>query len=111
MKIENNGPFPFQIVEKAKSEHGEVHVLTAEGGEAVICRRPTRGEYRKFKADRADDAKRIMAVESLFLSCLVHPPPAEFDAVLDRRPALADVFGVKLLELAGFDEKVESGKL
>jgi hypothetical protein len=51
-----------------------------------------------------------MAIEVLFLQCLLHPPREEFDAILERKPALSDVFGGELLHIAGLDDGAEVSK-
>ena len=86
-----------KIVEDLKAKHGDVYILTAEeAGVQVVCKRPSRPVYRKFRDQRSDPNKRSMALEDLFISCLVHPAPKEFDRVLDEMPALADTFGIAL---------------
>ena len=86
-----------KIVDELKAKHGDVYILTAdEAGVQVVCKRPSRPVYRKFRDQRSAPNKRSMAFEEPFLSCLVHPAPKEFDRVLDEMPALADTFGVAL---------------
>lgn len=82
-----------------EAEHGEVFVLT-EGGETAVFKRPTRAQYRRFRSERLDDRKASTALETLFSGCLVYPPAKEFDAVIDRKPALPDLFASKLLDVA-----------
>lgn len=87
------------ILEQARAEHGDVFELS-EGGETVLVKRPNRGDYRRFRADRQDDKRRAVALEALFEACLVFPKLDDFEPILDRKPALADVLGGKLLEIA-----------
>jgi hypothetical protein len=83
---------------EAKAKHGDVFVLHApECGVTVICERPPRAVYRKFREDQdGPPAKSAHRFENLFLSCLLAPSMKDFDAVLDKMPALADSFGVAL---------------
>lgn len=78
----------------------------------VICRMPSRIEWRKFKTDiLAGGQASAGAQEQLFINCCVYPKPAELDGLLSRYPAAADVFGVKLRELAGSSEEVAEADL
>lgn len=101
MKTEKKkSKFDPALVEQLRAKHGELFELT-EGGETVLVKRPSRADYRKFRHDRMDDKRREFAAEELFEACLVHPELDEFDAVLDRKPALADLFGHVISEIAG----------
>jgi hypothetical protein len=89
-------------LDAAKAAHGEAFVLQSDDQRAtVIVRRPKRGEYQRYQSERFNDAKKTRALERLFLSCLVWPLPAEFDAVLEQMPALGDTFGLGVCEIAG----------
>jgi len=85
-------------LESARAANGEVFVLTApESGVTVICKRPGRALYRKFREEQdGPPAKSAHRFENLFNSCLVYPSPKDFDATLDRLPALGDSFGLAL---------------
>lgn len=91
---------------------GEPYLFTSpEFGVSVICLRPTRPIYRKFREERGDPVKRAGAFESLFLACLFHPTPKEFDTVLDRFPGLGDTFGMLLWDkVLGVDTGAEVKK-
>jgi hypothetical protein len=90
-------------LDELRAEHGEVFAFH-EGGESVACKRPTRAQYKRFRKERLDDRKASEALETLFEGCLVFPPFEEFEAVLERKPALADVFGGLLVAAAGGDD-------
>lgn len=90
-------------VEDLRAEHGDVFVLE-EGGESVVCKRPTRAQYKRFRKERMDSRRNAEALETLFLGCLVYPPADEFEATLELKPALADVFGGMLLDVAGGED-------
>lgn len=98
------------VIERLRAEHGEIYQLEA-AGEAVIARPPTRAEYRRFRAKVLDEKGREAALETLTRACVVWPDTSAFDALLERKPALAEVFGAKLLELAGAVEEAELKKL
>jgi len=101
--METKSKFDEAKVQKLRAEHGEVFELT-EGGETILARRPTRADWRKFKAARADDKKKIVALEEVFEACLLLPELDEFDRVLERKPALADTFGQLLIEIAAGED-------
>jgi hypothetical protein len=88
-----------KAAEDARARLGEGLVFVLEAGPVrAIARRPARDVYRKFRAERADPAKRANSVEALFLACLIYPTAKEFDRVLDEHPAIGDLFGSQLLE-------------
>lgn len=107
---EKPSTIPAEVIDAARTKHGEVTEITA-AGETVLARRPTRGEYKRFRAESLSDVKRADAVEHLCRSCIVHPDASGFDAMLERKPALADIFGAKVLELAGAVGEAEARKL
>ncbi len=88
-----------KALETAKSRCGDDRVFLLESEESgiqVVCRAPDRPTYRKFRTERNDPARKAGAFETLFLSCLQYPTPKDFEATLDRLPALADSFGMAL---------------
>jgi hypothetical protein len=98
--MEGQSSFSDEALAAARAQHGEVTELSASGV-SVLVRAPSRGEYKRFRSDSFDAAKRSDAVERLCRACVVAPDAATFDRILDARPALADVFGARVLELAG----------
>jgi len=83
-----------------REKHGELIVLDKDGDVAAF-RRINGPEYKRFRAKLFDEKKRPDALEEITRVCLVHPDKAAFEAMLVRRPALADAFGEQLLEVAG----------
>ncbi len=86
--------------EAAKLQHPDLYVLrtpTDVGDITVICKRPTRALYRKFREDQeSGPLKAAHRFEALFLACVVVPSPKDMDTILDRAPACADYFGTQL---------------
>ena len=84
-------------LEEAKTR-GDVFVLHApENDVTVICKRPGRVLYRKFREEQeSGPSKASRRFENLFLASLVAPTPKDFEATLEKFPALADSFGVAL---------------
>lgn len=92
-----------------KAKHGTIWVAeVGERGEdgatedgVVAYRRPTRLEFRAFKANRADDEKAKIAEELLCKSAVVYPDAVAFDALLDKLPALAQVLAQQIVAAGG----------
>ena len=108
---ETKALIPQETIAKVKAERGagglELHVLEAAGN-AVIVRTPSSGIWDAFQEAR--DKVGTRALRQLLCDCVVYPESAEVLGMLDRRPALANVFGAKLLELAGLEEEAKAKK-
>lgn len=94
------------VIEELKAKFGEVVVLAA-GEHEVAVRCPSRAIWKKFRTLMADPVKRPDAYEHLFLDCAVHPEKMAVMAMLDRKPALAENFGMEVAGLAGAALEVE----
>jgi hypothetical protein len=97
-------------IEDLKAKHGEVHQLSHAGVE-VIVRTPGRAQWKRFRALTADEKRRPDALETLLRDCLLYPSLSDLDAILDRRPGLAETFGGQLVELAGLSGEAEKKDL
>jgi hypothetical protein len=97
-------------IEKLKAEHGEIHLLRASGVEVVV-KAPGRAQWKRFRAYVADERRRPDAVETLLRDCVVHPDAAALDAILEKRPGLAETFGNQVVELAGASGEAEKKAL
>lgn len=98
------------VIEKLKAEHGELTQLT-HGPDEVIVRTPNRAQWKRFRAQIGNEKRRDDALELLLRDCVVHPEKADFDAMLDRRPGLAETFGAQVVELAGAVKEPEKKAL
>ncbi len=85
---------------KAANAGTSLHLLEVEEDEAIF-RMPTPGEWRRFMTISSDRSQQATAGGVLAHDCRVYPSPELFDAMLNRRPGLADSFGNKLCEVAG----------
>jgi hypothetical protein len=99
-----------KVIDTLKAEHSQVYLLAA-CDEQVIVRQPTKGEFERFAAAVADEARRAKASRLLFLDCVVYPDREAVDAMLARLPGLAITFGGECAELAGVTRDVERKKL
>lgn len=104
-------------IQELKSKHGEkLKVIPIPATEfdaecEVVIKRPPRGEYKRFRAMLFDEEQKAMALETLARSCVVFPEAADFNKMLDERPALAETIGGKCAEFAGAEGKVDAKKL
>jgi hypothetical protein len=101
-----------KVLEAAKAEHGaDALRLVRSGDREYLLRRPSRGEYKRFRREASSDRTKDDSIETLVLDCVVHPPRAEFEALLDKLPALCEELADQVLELAGITGKAAAGKL
>ena len=100
-----------EILDRLRAEHGDDLHLFEAAGVAVVVRPPLKAEYRRFRAKSSEERTRPDALEELARGCVLHPGRAEFEKILERKPGLADVFGAKLLELAGIVGEADAKKL
>lgn len=103
-------PLNPETIANLKEKHSDIYLLEA-GEHEVVVRPPTRGEYRRFRAMATDDRKKPEAVETLLRDCVLYPESAEIERLLEKKPALADIFGGKVLELAGATEEARGKQL
>lgn len=96
---------PADVRAKALEQFGEdaLQVVETKRGE-VLVRAPKRGEWKRFKSAAINEKQRADATENLVRSCVVYPPEAEFSALLERFPALADSLGEIVVDLAGAED-------
>lgn len=84
-----------------KAKYGQVFRYEAEGLPTIYFRKPSRLEYRAFKAARGDESKKFAADEILACACVVHPDRVAFESILDADPVLATSVSGKILESSG----------
>ncbi len=103
---------PASTVERLKAEHPgvDLHLLNA-GAMTAVFKAPPYAEWRRFKTMYMDTAQRPMAMEALCFGCLVYPTAVEFREMLQRKPAIAESFGSRLVALAAPEEELVEKKL
>lgn len=97
------------IINELKAKHENVYVLTAKSGESIAVRSPNDPEWGLFQDDREKRGPR--ALKNLVRMCLLHPSQSELYEIFNRKPALANIFGARLVELAGLEEEAEVKKV
>lgn len=100
-----------QQIEALKQDNGEIFLLTAETGDCIVVKPPTKIQYKRFKDTATNEKKKAYATEDLVRDCLVFPSLEQFNALLEKRPALPDVFGAAVLNIAGGAEEAQVKKL
>lgn len=98
-----------ELVDDLKKQHGvtRIHVFTSDTGETVYLRTPTVGNWRRFRSQMTNPAKRDEAGEVLLRGCLLSPSKEVFDGWLEERPGLLDTFASELAEVSGLSKDVE----
>ena len=97
-------------IDAAKAAHGDVRLLTSDGVQ-VLIRKPRPGEYKRWRRDSMDAARRADALEDLLRAITVAPDAAGLAALLEERPGLAEEFAGAMLELVGITGRADAKKL
>lgn len=91
-----------QQIEEFKASHGRIaHVRGSDGAWEVVYRKPTRAEYKRYRAMCNDPVQKPEAMEVLARSVVVHPSKEDFDKLLDDYTMVADVCADRIGALAG----------
>lgn len=67
----------------------------------VVFRKPTRAEYKMFRANSHNPATIADAQEKLARACVVHPSKEAFDALLEDWPAIPEAASGAFSRLMG----------
>ncbi len=74
-----------------EAKHGRIGRLRGrDGGWECVFRKPTRAEFKAFRARAHNPPQRAEAQEILARSCVVFPSREGFDALLEDYPAICD---------------------
>lgn len=76
---------------------------------AVIIRKPTGKEYKRFRAMLHNTAETPVAGENLFKQIVIHPSPNATDALLEEWPGIPEASTDLVLRLVGARAQ-ETGK-
>ena len=97
-----------QIAADLKAKHGaDLHLLSHDGVE-VVCKRPGKGEYRRFRHMTIDEKRKEDAAETFVRDCTVYPDGQALAAIFEVRPGLIDTFAARLIDLAGTAKECET---
>jgi len=99
-----------QTIAQLKSEYGRIVFAKTPMG-LIACRPPTAGEHQRVSDEVRDDKKSdYQAQKKYALACRIHPEPDQFRAIMDSYPALPQILSDGLVEIAGGDIEIETGK-
>ena len=97
-------------LEDLESQYGRIgHVVGFRQAWEVVFRKPTRAEYKMFRSNASNDAKKADATEILCRATVVYPSKQEFDALLDDFCGICEASTPVLMELCGLKAE-EMGK-
>lgn len=104
-----------QQIDDLEATHKRVAVLRGkpEPGNAgpsfeIVLRRPTRMEYKQFRAMAHDPVKKPEAQEQLAIKCCVYPASREdFSAILDDWPGIPEAASKAIVALTGMEAEDE----
>lgn len=85
------------------------HIIGKNQSWEVVFRKPTRQEYKMFRSNAGNDAKKADATEILCRSLVIYPTREQFDALLEDFPAICEASSPVLMDLCGLSVD-QSGK-
>ena len=89
-------------LQELEAKHQRIgRIADKDGKWECVFRKPTRTEYKRFRAMALDERLKPEAQEWLARVTVVHPSAEGFDALLEEYPALGDVAGDELSRLVG----------
>lgn len=95
---------PKEKIEELEATHKRIAVVRGNGDPPaweIVMRKPTRAEYKMFRAQLTNPAQAPDAQEILVRKCVVYPDAAAFDAMLEDYPAIPEAVGDALRRLIG----------
>lgn len=101
-------PIDEASIQALKAKHGEVYLLSAKTGEQIAVRVPNDGEWAAFIDQREKTGAR--ALKALVLMTALHPGDTDVRKMIDARPGLSQIFGARIMEIAGMAEEAELKK-
>lgn len=110
-------PITKEILDGLREKHKRIaHLKSSRNLEddktpewEFVIRSPKRSEYKQFRSQVHNEARKAEATEILVRQLVIYPTSAEFEALMEDWPALCDGCGGTLNSLAGA-EQVEEGK-
>lgn len=89
-------------IKKLEAEHKRVAHLRGKNGEwEVVFRKPSRAEYKRFRASSHNKDMAADAQETLARQCVVYPSREAFDALLEDWPAIPEAASNAFSRLMG----------
>jgi hypothetical protein len=97
-------------LQKLETDHKRIaHVVGKNNAWECVFRKPTRAEYKRFRAMAHNSSTLPDAQENLARTCVVFPSPEGFDALLEDYPAIPEAAASEIGEIMGMavDETVK----
>lgn len=99
-----------QTIKRLKKEYGRIVFARTPMG-LVACRPPTSGEHQRVTDEVRDEKKSdYQATKKYVMACRIYPEPDQFRSILDSFPVLPAILSDGLVEIAGGDIEIETGK-
>ncbi len=102
-----------ELLATHRKQHKRVVGFHDEDYGFFIFKKPDRIPLKRFISEVNDDsveADQQVAAENLALACVVHPPRAQFAAIIDEMPGFAPQAANEIQKIAGFSGKARSKK-
>ncbi len=103
-----------EVIAEAKAKHPGVElevIAHPTYADECIARGPIWNEYQEFAKKLAVPGEALNAWNYLIDTCVVWPAKEDRRALFDRRPAMLEVWGIEIREMAGATVKATRRKL
>lgn len=77
------------------------HVIGFNKEWEVVFRKPSRAEYKLFRANATNESKKAEATEMLCRATVIVPSKEKFDELLEDFPGICEASSTALLHLCG----------
>lgn len=100
-----------QQLDELEATHGRIaHVRSKQGEWEVVFRKPTRAEYKQYRARHHNPMQVADAQEILARQTVVYPSKEAFDALLEVWPAIPETASEAFRDLLDA-QRDDSGKV
>lgn len=98
-------------LKELKVANPDVVVLATRSGDEVAVKPPSEAVYMRWQTTgKAGTAEAYASTRQFLFDCTVFPDKSTLDSLLERRPALLQVFVRQLTKMAGAEEEIEVRK-
>lgn len=98
-----------ELRKKLEADHGEIVAVQTKPGVAAF-RVFKKAEYDRYNRALMDEKTRADAFSLLVRTCVVHPEASNFNAWVDKYPAIVTTCISHVLELGGLNAEAEAKK-
>jgi hypothetical protein len=91
---------------KLKADHADIwHIIGKNDAWEIVFKKPSRPQYKMFRANNQNPARKADAQEILLRECIVFPLRERFDELLNKYPAIPEAEAVSeaLVEAMGLE--------